>query len=68
METMVRVVSPRVAGELLGVTTLTIYAWIKIGKLSAYRLPSGYLRIREDDLHAFLTPVSESKRGAEPCK
>ena len=65
METALKFVSPREAGRLLGVETSTIYAWIRIGHLPAFRLPSGYFRIREADLQAFLTPARPKKKGGQ---
>lgn len=62
METALKFVSPREAGRLLGVETSTIYAWIRTGHLPAFRLPSGYFRIREADLQAFLTPAEPKKK------
>lgn len=64
METALKVMSPREAAQRLGVQTSTIYTWIRIGRLPAYRLPSGYFRIREVDVQAFLTPARpEKKKG-----
>ncbi len=62
METAMKVVSPREAARQLGVQTSTIYSWIRNGILSAYKLPSGYFRIREVDLQAFLTPAEPRKK------
>lgn len=56
-----KVVSPREAASLLGVQVVTVYRWIQLGQLPAYRLPSGYIRIRETDLQAFLTPVGAKR-------
>lgn len=65
METTLKFVSPREAGRLLGVETSTIYAWIRTGHLPAFRLPSGYFRIREADLQAFLMPAKPKKKKGE---
>lgn len=65
METAIKFVSPREAGRLLGVETSTIYAWIRTGRLPAYRLPSGYFRIREVDVQAFLKPARPKKKNGE---
>lgn len=62
METSLKFVSPREAGQRLGVQTSTIYAWIRTGHLPAFRLPSGYFRICEADLQAFLTPARPKKK------
>jgi excisionase family DNA binding protein len=54
---------PEVA-ETLKVSHMTVYRWIKDGKLVAYKL-GGEFRITERDLEQFLearrTPRSESK-------
>jgi len=65
METAMKVVSPREAARQLGVQTSTIYSWIRNGILPAYKLPSGYFRIREVDLQAFLTPIKGKKEPGE---
>ena len=62
METALKFVSPREAGRLLGVETSTIYVWIRTGRLPAFKLPSGYFRIREADLQSFLTPARPNKK------
>ena len=49
-----RLLTARVVAQQLGVTTETILAWVREGKLPAYRLPSGAVRIREDSLNAWL--------------
>lgn len=62
MEELEKVVSPRGAAELLGLQPVTILRWIKDGKLPAYRLANGYLRVRTTDLQQFLTPVRLKKK------
>ena len=62
METGLKFMSPREADRLLGVETSTIYVWIRTGRLPAFRLPSGYFRIRQVDLQSFLTPVRNRKK------
>ena len=62
MKNTLKFVSPREAARQLGVQTSTIYAWIRIGHLPAFKLPSGYFRIREADLQAFLTPAKPKKK------
>jgi len=36
------------------VSTVTVWKWIKSGKLKAYTLPGGHYRVRLDDLRSFL--------------
>jgi len=63
MEELQKVVSPRGAAELLSLQPITILRWIKSGKLPAYRLANGYLRVRIADLQQFLTPARPKKKG-----
>lgn len=49
-----KVVSPRNAAEHLGLQPITILRWIKKGKIPAYRLPNGRLRILIEDLDRLL--------------
>ena len=62
MNTRIKVISPRETAQQLGVQIVTVYRWIRIGHLPAYRLPSGYFRIREVDVQAFLTPAKPKKK------
>lgn len=62
MEELEKVVSPRGAAELLDLQPVTILRWIKNGKLPAYRLANGYLRVRIADLQQFLTPARPKKK------
>lgn len=48
------------AAEILKVTTVTIYGWIKDGTLTAYRFGKTY-RIKRADLLNFAVKVEESK-------
>lgn len=49
-----KAVSPRGAAEHLGLQTITILRWIKKGRISAYRLPNGRLRILVEDIDRLL--------------
>jgi excisionase family DNA binding protein len=40
--------------RLLHVTPVTVFHWIRAGKLKAYRLPGGHFRVAPPDLQAFL--------------
>lgn len=42
------------AAMLLGVARLTLYRWIKAGKISAVVLPSGQHKIRRADIEKML--------------
>jgi len=57
-----KVVSPRGAAELLSLQSVIILRWIKSGKLLAYRLANGYLRVRLADLQQFLTPANPKRK------
>jgi excisionase family DNA binding protein len=48
--------TPAQVAELLQVTRRTVYGWIKGGKLKAYSA-GGTVRIRRDDIEAFIKPV-----------
>lgn len=58
---MNNMISPREAAKQLGVQTITIYRWIRIGQIPAYRLPSGYLRIHAADVDALLHKEGDFK-------
>ena len=50
----------REVSKRLGVHEMTVRQWIADGKLPAVRLPGGRaIRIREDDLEAKLTEMSQ---------
>jgi excisionase family DNA binding protein len=42
------------AARLLRVSKSTIARYVRLGQLRAYRLPSGYLRFRREDVEALL--------------
>ena len=46
--------SPRQAAERLGLQTVTIYRWIKVGRIKAQRLLNGQLRIESLQIEKFL--------------
>lgn len=50
-----------VAG-LLKVTPKTVTRWIASGEVSAYRLPSGMLRIPKSEVEQLLSPAGEGAR------
>ncbi len=57
-----RLFTARDVAEILGVHPETILCWVRDRKLPAIRLPSGAIRIREDELDAWLD--ERATRGA----
>jgi excisionase family DNA binding protein len=58
--------TPEEVAESLRVTRVTIYAWLKMGKLAGERAGKGW-RIRPEDVQAFMRESSElSSRKPEP--
>jgi excisionase family DNA binding protein len=53
-----------VAGKL-GVSTETVLRWTRSGELPGFRLPSGQLRYRQDDLDAWLAQRATSNHDVE---
>lgn len=51
---MGEIVSPRQAAERLGLNLMTIYRWVKIGKIKVRRLPDGQIRIEKAELEKLL--------------
>ncbi len=47
----------RLADQGIRVNRLTVWRWIKAGKLASLRTPGGYHLIRTEDVDALLTPV-----------
>ena len=45
----------------LGVTTNTVLRWIRVGKLKAFRLSTGTIRIAQEDYQEFLSKVERIK-------
>jgi excisionase family DNA binding protein len=44
----------RHVADQLGLTPETILCWVRQGKLPAFRLPSGQIRFRSEDLDSWL--------------
>lgn len=42
------------AAKLCGLNRVTLWRWIKSGRLTAYQTPTGHYRIRKDDLERFV--------------
>ena len=53
---MEKLFKPSEAAERLSLKKLTIYRWIKAGKIRAVRLPDGRLRIAESELEKVVKP------------
>jgi len=56
---MEKLYSSKQAAELLGLKKLTIYRWIKSGRVRAVRLPNGRLRIAESELEKVISPNNQ---------
>ena len=59
-----QLLTARVVAQQLGLTTETVLAWVRDGKLPAFRLPGGAIRFRPDDLEAWLEQRATSRQGA----
>lgn len=57
-----KLLTPLETADVLRVHKVTIYRWIKEGKLPFIRLPSGDVRIRETELDKWLD--SRSRRAS----
>lgn len=57
--------TPREAAKLLGITAQTIYRWIRTGKLTYTRLPSGLYRIPRSEIERILTPIPAQGRAVD---
>jgi len=53
---MEKLFKPSEVAEILSLRKLTIYRWIKAGKMKAVRLPDGRLRITETELEKVVKP------------
>lgn len=61
---MSRLLTAREVAEDLSLTSETVLAWVREGKLPAFRLPSGQIRFREPDLEAWLEERSTRVEGS----
>lgn len=59
-----QLVTVPVAAERLAVDRSTLYRLIRAGKIPVVRITDGAVRIREDDLAAYI----ESRRGVAPAQ
>lgn len=58
---MTRLLTAREVAEILGVSTETTLRWVRSGKLPGFRLPSGQLRFRPDELDEWITARATSR-------
>lgn len=56
-----QLLTARVVAERLNLSTETVLAWVRTGKLPAFRLPGGAIRIREEELEAWLQARATGK-------
>lgn len=59
-----RLLTAREVSENLALTTETVLAWVRSGKLPAFRLPSGQLRFRQAELDAWLEQRSTAVKNS----
>lgn len=59
-----RLLTAREVGQLLGIAPGTVLRWTRAGELPAFKLPSGAVRYREDDVEAWLEARATPGRGA----
>jgi excisionase family DNA binding protein len=63
-----RLLRTRVVADQLGLSTETVLHYIRTGSLPAFRMPSGQLRIREDELDRWLAERATSRQGVSTAK
>jgi excisionase family DNA binding protein len=61
-----RLLTARVVAQQLGLCTETVLAWVRDGKLPAFKLPGGAIRFCEDDLDAWLEELATSRLRTAP--
>lgn len=59
-----RLLTARAVADQLGLCTETVLAWVRDGKLPAFRLPGGAIRFDEHELDEWLHARATSRRGA----
>ena len=62
-----QLLTARVVAQQLGLSTETVLAWVRDGKLPAFRLPGGAIRFREDDLDRWLAERATSRGAMSPA-
>ena len=61
---MTDLLTARVVAQRLGLSTETVLVWVRKGKLPAFKLPSGAIRIRETELESWLQARATTTRGS----
>ena len=56
---MSELLTPNEAAKKLKIDRITIYRWVKSGRLQAKQLPNGQLRIEAKELDKLLTKIKE---------
>ena len=59
-----RLLTARVVAQRLGLCTETVLAWVRDGKLPAFRLPGGAIRIDQEELELWLHARATCRRRA----
>ena len=59
-----RLLTARVVAQRLGLCTETVLAWVRDGKLPAFRLPGGAIRIDQEELEFWLQERATCRRRA----
>ena len=69
MRTIQDYLTVREAAKLIGVSTSTLRAWDRAGKLSAIRNPMNRYRLyRREDLEAFLVQLAQANAPAQSAR
>ena len=63
-EIVTRLLTAREVAESLSLCVETVHAWVREGKVPAFRLPSGQLRFRQEDIDAWLAECSTQAVGS----
>ena len=58
-----RLLTAREVAANLALTPETVLSWVRSGKLPAFRLPSGQIRFREDELDRWLDARSTREQA-----
>jgi excisionase family DNA binding protein len=61
-----RLLTARAVADELGLHPETVLLWVRQGKLPAFKLPSGAIRVRDTDLDAWLAERATPARPVSP--
>lgn len=53
---------PREAAKMLGVSRHTVYAWIRKGKLKAYKTPGGRMMVSREEVENLFKEVDRDEK------